>query len=211
MALAIDLGMISRPLDASERALGLIEVKIARDAVVLAGHPAIEAAGVSSEELRQLYAGERRTFADGSPAVLLLRDRKESANAALERVVPGLLSLREASYRDHRHAVLYHDGAMAGALSATPGALGVFSLGALLAHGLALKVLNLDGRAPTLAALADGSWQATRDLSFVFRPDRAERTRAFLTFVTSREGRQITLASGYLPLPSALPAGDAAP
>ena len=99
----------------------------------------------------------------------------------------------------------------AGSLAATPGALGVFSLGALLAHGPALKVLALDGRAPTTTALADGSWRATRDLSFVFRRDRAERTRPFLAFVTSEEGRRVTLASGYLPLPLALPGEGAAP
>ncbi len=200
---AVDLGMVSRPLEDGERALGLIEVKVARDAVILAAHSEVLAAGVSSDELRQLYGGQRHTFADGSPAVLLLRDRKESANAALERIVPGLSGLREASYGEHRLRVLYHDGAMAGALAATPGALGVFSLGALLAHGLPLRVLALDGHLPTMNTLSDGSWQATRDLSFVLRRDRLDRARGFLAFVASKAGREVTAACGYLPLPRA--------
>jgi phosphate transport system substrate-binding protein len=202
---AVDLGMVSRPLDEAERALGLIEITVARDAVVLAAHPGVRAEGVSADELRQMYAAQKRTFADGTPAVLLLRDRKESANPPLERVVPGLSALREESYREHRLRVLYHDSSMAAALAATPGALGVFSLGSIVADRLPLKVLALDGKRPTTAAVMDGTWRATRDLSFVLRRDRRERALPFLSFVASEAGRRLTAACGYVPLSPALP------
>ena len=79
----VDLGMISRPLSAAERRLALTELPVARDAVIIAAGPSVPVDNLSSAELRALYAGTRTRFADGSPAIVLLRDRGESANAAL--------------------------------------------------------------------------------------------------------------------------------
>jgi phosphate transport system substrate-binding protein len=154
---------------------------------------------ITTGELVALYAGERRTFADGTPAVMLLRDRGESANLALEQMVPGLTAARETAYRKRLLRVLYHDSAMAEALAATPGAIGVFPLGAVTTYRLPLKILALDGIRPSPAAVRQGRWRASRPLFLVVRTDRMERAAPFLSFVISPEGRRITEDSGYLP------------
>ncbi|HUS64387.1 MAG TPA: substrate-binding domain-containing protein [Kofleriaceae bacterium] len=196
----VDFGLVSRPLDAEETRLGLVVVPVARDAVVLAAHPELRVDSIASAELRALYSGDQRLFSDGTPATLLLRDRKESANDALERLLPALRPLREAAYGDHRFRVLYHDNAMGEALAATPGAVGVFSLGVVVTSGLPLRVLAIDGLVPSVAALADGRWRATRELVFVVRPDRLERVRPFLDDLRSAEGQRLITASGYAPI-----------
>jgi phosphate transport system substrate-binding protein len=86
---------------------------------------------------------------------------------------------------------------MSEALSTTPGALGVIDLGA--AYGSRLKVLSIDGVSPSLDAVREGRWRATRPLAFVLRPDRRERARGFLDFVRSPRGREIMLSQGALP------------
>jgi phosphate transport system substrate-binding protein len=206
---AVDLGMVSRPLSEKERRLPLVLLPVGRDAVVLAAHAGVSVVGVSSAELAALYAGKGHSFADGTPATVLLRDGKESANQALERAVPALTPLREEAYRSRRLRVLYHDSAMAAALASTPGAIGVSSLSAVLTFRLPLKLLALDGVTPSLASLRDGSWRATRGLFFVARPDRLGRARSFLTFVFSPEARRLAAESGYLlpdrPPPSGRP------
>ena len=193
---AVDLGMISRPLSPAERRLRLTELAVARDAVVVAASPSVTVDSLSSAELRDLYAGTCSRFADGSPATVLLRDRGESANAALERAVPGLRAWSSSP----RRRVLYHEAAMIEALASTSNAVGVASLGGLAAGGHAqLRALALDGRRPSLQALADGSWPATRALAFVARPDRLERARPFLAFVGSEQGRSVSRALSFLP------------
>lgn len=190
----VDLGMISRPLNERERKLGLQVFPVARGGVVLAVQRDTPLRGVSGEEIERLYRGEGDT--SKGALSLLLRDREESANAALERWFPALGPLREQAYQQRRARVLYHDEAMREALVATPGAVGVVDLGAVLGEHSALRELAIDGVEPTLDAVRDGRWKATRELSFVFRPERAERVQAFLRFVRSREARAIVEASG---------------
>jgi phosphate transport system substrate-binding protein len=196
---ALDLGMVSRPLSDEERRLGLVIVPMGRDAAVLAAHPGVLVDGVSSAELAAYYRGDLLRFPDGSPAVPLLRDRSESANHALELLVPGLRAAREQAYRDRRLRVLYHDRAMAEAISSTPGAFGVFPLGALITFRLPLKILAIDGVRPSYETLIDGRWRATRGLFFVTRPERLGRAAPFLRFVHSPEGRALARSRGYLP------------
>lgn len=206
----LDLGLVSRPLSDRERGLGLQEVPLGRDVVVLAAYPGVAADDISAAALLALHRGERRSFPDGTPAVLLLRDRGESANLALDEAVPGLQAAREDAYRERRLRVLYHDSAMAEALASTPGALGVFPLGAVRAFGLQLKVLRLGGVPPSPEAVAAGRWRASRELRVVARPERLRRAEGFLRFALSEEGRALYRDCGYLP-PEAGAADGAGP
>ncbi len=194
----VDLGMISRPLSLRERDLPLTVTPVARNAVVLAVHQASRTAGMSVAQIEQLYAGEP-VIVEGERLFLLLRDREESANVALERWIPSLKPLRERAYLERRARVLYHDEAMREALASTPGGVGVVDLGAVSAGGT-LKGLKIEGVEPSLGSLRDGRWKATRELSFVHRQDRTPRVEAFLRFARSARGRGIIEAQGCLPL-----------
>jgi phosphate transport system substrate-binding protein len=89
---------------------------------------------------------------------------------------------------------------MAEALAATPGALGVFSLGAIMINRLPLKWVALDGVSPSLATLANGRWRAIRDLAFVIRRERLALTQPFLKFLASPSALALMRENGYLPL-----------
>lgn len=203
---ALDLGLASRPLTPEELRLGLTVLPAGRDVVVLAAHPSVPVEGLSSNELLALHRGQMRHFPDGTPAVLLLRDRAESANRALDLAVPGIRQAREEAYRERRHRVLYHDSAMAEALRATRGALGVFPLGAIVSLRLPLRILALDGVHPSPENVESGRWRMSRPLLLVARPDCLPRAAAFLRFLYSAEAAQLYRASGYLP-PAAPPEG----
>jgi phosphate transport system substrate-binding protein len=196
---AIDLGMVSRPLSSEEQKLGLVKIPVGHDVVALVAHPGLGTDEVSAEELPALYRGERTRFANGAPAVPLLRDRSESANAALDRIVPGLQAAREQAYRQRRHRVLYNDRAMAEAIASTPGSFGVFSLSWLLAYRLPLKVLRLSGVSPSPDAVLAGRYSGSRELFFVVRKERLPRTMALLDFLRSPEVKGLIRSYGYLP------------
>lgn len=202
---AADIGMIARPLSQKELALGLVLVPVARDAVVIAAHPGVAIDGIASVELARLLRGEEQRFTDGSPAVVMLRDRDDSAHGALEVMFPSLREPREKAYETGRFRVLRHDDAMGEALATTPGSVGVFSLGAVMSGRLRLKVLAIDGRIASLSSVEDGTWKATRDLAFVVRPDRLARVRPFLAFVLGSEGFSVLRENGYLPIRSTVP------
>ncbi|MGO8970582.1 MAG: substrate-binding domain-containing protein [Myxococcaceae bacterium] len=195
---AVDLGLVARDLRPGEPNV-LQLVPLALDAVVLAAAPDVEREGLTREELRGLYAGER-----SSGLTLLLRDAQETANNALEGAFPELRPLRESAAASARFRVLEHDDAMAYALLTTPHGVGVFSLGALLTWRLPLRALALNGLRPSVQALAAREWPAVRTVGVVYRPERHTRLAPFLAFVASPEGRAVTRAAGYLPLPEGL-------
>ncbi len=203
---AVDVGLVSRALNDEERGLGLEEVPLGRDVILLAANPEAAFDRISSDDLCALYRGAHRLLADGGHAVLLLRDRGESANGVLDRAIPCMAGAREAALADGNLRVLYHDAAMVEAIASTPRALGVSNLGSLVASHAPLRTLALDGRRPSLEAVADGSWPLQRPLALVARRDRVERLRPLLAFIASDEGRAITRAAGYLP-----PTGTRAP
>jgi phosphate transport system substrate-binding protein len=196
---AVDLGLVGRGLRPPEAA-SLELYPLALDAVVLAAAPDVERAGLTQEELRKLYAGDK-----GLGLTLLLRDPAETANDALEGAYPELRRLRENGAAMARFRVLDHDDAMAHALLTTPHGIGVFSFGAILSWGLPLRPMALDGVRPSVEALADKRWPAIRPLGAVFRAERRARVAPFLAFVSSPEGRAVTRAAGYLPIPEATP------
>ena len=187
---AVDLGLVSRPLRPDEAA-GLERVDLARDAVVLAAAADFPLDDLSSAEIHRLYRGELHGL------TLLLRDDAESANAALESVLPGLADERRRSATTGRFRVLDHDDAMALALATTPRAVGVFSLAAVRPP---LRALRLDGVAPSNDSIARGTWRAVRTLGVVFRPERRDRVTPFLALATSERGRALIRSLGYLPL-----------
>jgi phosphate transport system substrate-binding protein len=187
---AVDLGLVSRPLR-PEEAAGLERVDLARDAVVLATAADFPVDDLSSTDVHRLYRGELRGL------TLLLRDEADSANAAMEAVLPGLTEERRASAASGRFRVLDQEDAMAFALATTPRAVGVFSLAALRPP---LRALRLDGVAPSNESLARGSWRAVRTLGVVFRPERRDRVAPLLALATSERGRALIRSLGYLPL-----------
>jgi phosphate transport system substrate-binding protein len=194
---AVDLGLVGRGLRPNESAT-LELFPLALDAVVLAAAADVEREGLSREEVRKLYAGDRATG-----LTLLLRDPAETANDALERAYPELRALRETGAASARFRVIDHDDAMAHALLTTPRGVGVFSFGAIRTWGLPLRPLALDGVQPGVNALASKSWPAVRTLGVVYRAERRARIAPFLAFVASPEGRAVTRTAGYLPLPEA--------
>lgn len=200
---AVDLGTISRPLREDEIRRGLVVMPVAKSAVVIAAGATGPARTLASSELVALVMGDVAHLADGSPVSIFLRDRDESANAALDRMVPGLGAAREHAYRTARWRVIYHDAAMGEALAASPGAMGPFDLGAIVAWRLPLVAVPIDGVTPSLETVENGTWRATRDLSFVYRPDREARVAGFVAFVASAEGRRIARENGYVPLEAA--------
>ena len=201
---AVDVGLITRRLNERESHQPLVVIPVGRDAVIFAAHPDVAVDGVTSAELVGIFNGQIRTFSDGNPVMPLLRDRGESANIAVDNGIPGMAEARERAMR-LGFRMLYHDDSMSAALAVTPGAIGVHSLGLLRDTRIPLKVLKLDGRAPTLRTLSDRSWPMVRPLALVVRADRVDFVRPFLRFAVSPEAIPVIEGSGC----SAEPVGGA--
>jgi phosphate transport system substrate-binding protein len=83
-------------------------------------------------------------------------------------------------------------------VATTQGGIGTAGLAGVLVEQTVLRVLALNGVAPSIAALANGSYPLAKELHIVTRTQTTEPTRRFLEFVYSPRGRAIVERVGVL-------------
>jgi phosphate transport system substrate-binding protein len=198
---AIDLGLISRPLRPRERALELVTIPYARVAVVAAVHRSVSEHSLPATGLVEIFSGARRRWSDGAPIVVLQREQGDSSHEAVSRVLPGFAAANERAYQRGLWRIVYRDRAMQEALRSTPGAIGLFDLGAVTSADpdARLEILAVDGVHPSPSRVADGTYPYFKDLAFVSAGPPRGLAAEFVAFSKSPAGQAIIRASGYAP------------
>lgn len=114
--------------------------------------------------------------------------------------VPGFREVYDESRQARRWTVLLKDLEMNETLAKTPQAIGVSDLGMVTIERHRIKPLKVNGVAPSLKNLQNGTYHLYKTLAFAFRKDRLpEGARLFVAFTRSKEGEKILRANGYLP------------
>ena len=197
---AVDLGLVSRPLRAAEDPLGLVVIPYARVAVAAVTNLDVSDRELSRKRLIEIYAGKQRRWSDGESIIVLQRERGDSSHAAVDRALPEFAAVNDAAYREQRWRVLYNDRAMYEALVSTPGSIGLLDVGATQTQALALRVLKLDGVAPSETNLRSGSYPFAKVLAFVSGAQPEGIAREFVDFTHSSNGQALIRQRGYVPL-----------
>jgi len=200
---AVDLGLVSRALSPAERGGDLVVIPYARSAVVVAASPGVADTDLRSRDLVAIYDGARMRWRDGARILVLQREQGDSGHQAVSRRVPGFAEVNERAWRESRWRVLYSDRAMQEALLAADDAIGLFDLAAITVERLPLRVLQIDGVAPSPETVASGAYPFVKDLAFVSRGAPHGLAAAFVAFVRSEQGRAVTRGAACLPLPEA--------
>ncbi|MDH3919746.1 MAG: hypothetical protein OEU25_16410, partial [Rhodospirillales bacterium] len=86
------------------------------------------------------------------------------------------------------------------------GSLATASLSAVIAEDRSLQPLVLDGVAPTVDNLSNGSYPLSKTFYAVVPNDPDQLTKRFIRFLASAEGARLLRRHGSLPL--ALPEGS---
>lgn len=197
---AVAVGLVSRPFTTEERSLGLTYLPYARSAVVMAVHPSVPDDNISAEDLVRIYQGTKTRWRHGREIVVLTRDPGDTAIEVLEREVPGFREAYAESQKARRWRMLFKMQEMDHALARTPEAIGMTGFPSGGAERAGVKVLKIDGVAPTPEAVREGRYRLVRTLAFVYRagavpPDAL----AFMEFARSRAAAPIILELGHLP------------
>lgn len=196
---AIDIALVSRPLSASERRQNLVAIPYARAPVIVAVHAGVPDRDIDSAGVLAIFDGRRTAWSDGTPIVVLQRERGDSSHSAVARVIPDLADVDERAYVARRWRVIYDDVGMQDAIASTEGGIGLIGIGNL-PDDLPLRALRFEGATPSVAAVADGSYPLHKDLAFVTLGEPDARAAEFLRFVFSPHGRDIITAHGCAPL-----------
>lgn len=198
---AIALGLISRPLKEEEKALGLVSREYARVAIIIGVHPTVPDQDITSGELVAIYQGTKTRWKNGREIIVQAREKSDSGFLVLQNTIPGFNEAYAESQKANRWTLYFTDQDANQALTATPDAIGVSDLGMITAEHVRINPLRLDGVAPSLENLENGTYPLSRSLAFIHKEGAlTEDAKAFFTFVFSEEGRNLLLANGYLPV-----------
>jgi phosphate transport system substrate-binding protein len=198
---AIQLGLVSRPLRDTEEGLGLTFLPYARTAVIIGADPDTPDTTLTAAELLSFYRGTKLTWNSGRAVTFLTREEGDSSVASLKEAMPGFAEAYAAGSNTSHWTILYSEPTMHEALLTLPFALGLSDLGTTTLERLPIKVLSIDGIAPTPENIANGRYPFIKTLGFVWREDTLPASaRAFVKFVQSDDGAGLLRAHGYLPV-----------
>ncbi len=196
-----DIGMVSRQLHEDE-AKALVATTIALDAVALYVHERNAIAGLTCRQIADIYTGK------------ISRWRELDATAADNRIYPvgkwhgrstrelfdGFFGLRGKEYPDGTHMI----GANVASIlyvSLDPYAIGYVSVGSLdhaEKHGAPLKVLPVDGIAPSQESILSGRYPYVRPLNLVTRGSPQGEALRFMEWIAGPTGQQAARDEGFM-------------
>jgi phosphate transport system substrate-binding protein len=196
MAGAIGLGVSSRPLKEEERSRGAVETEFARTPFVFAVSTSSQVRAITPDELAHIYAGKKKTWADGSPIRIVLRPDGDIDTKIIKSISPELQ--RAVLAAEARPGVQFSvtDQDAANDLEKIPGAIGPGSLAVILSEKRALRALVLDGKEPTAKNAASGVYPYYKRLFLVTGATRPPNVARFIEFVQSPAARRILANNG---------------
>jgi phosphate transport system substrate-binding protein len=195
----LDLAIISRDLNAEERAAGLIATQFARAPIAFATRRPARARSLTTQRLTGWYSEPGARWPDRSRVTMLFR---ESGDGGLKVIKAADAALGEALDHDPRLSgqgvLLQTDQQMRDALLDIPGALGWIDLGTILLEDLPLQPLVIDGVAPTPENLATNRYPFAISLWLVRRADAPPAVERLITFASSPAMRAVWASHGYV-------------
>lgn len=182
---AIDVGLASRALRDDESALGIEAVPWVRAPFGAVAHRRSPVPpSLSPADIAALLRGERLAWGDGTPVVVLLRERGDSGEDLLRAWSPEVGAAWRDALDAGRWPVLATDQEMRDAVVSGEGALGFLDVGAIRLEDLPLRVV---------AAVGD------KPLSLLLGPSTLPLGREFAAYATSPAVDLVRQVAGYLP------------
>ena len=191
---------------AAEKGVELVYTPIGREAFVFFVNPKNPLEGLSLEQLRGIYSGQITDWselgAQGLGEILAFQREPGSGSqtaleryvmqdtplmpAAREQVIDGMGGIVEqvSAYRNHRNAIGY--------------SFRFYCTG--LMKGFDVKLLEINGVAPTVENIENGSYPLASCFYAVTRADADENTLALLAWICSPQGQALVEKAGYTPL-----------
>lgn len=190
-----DIGMLSRDLKASEKdGNTLQEFVVGRDGIALVGHPSNTVSDLTLAQVKAMYQGKITNWKEvGGTDMEIVLIGRDSSSGTREFFTEFVLNKEDAAKKMQE---LNSNGAVAQAVSVTPGAIGYISLEYV---GDNLKAFSIEGVEPTVENVISGLYEINRPLLMITNGDPEGLAADYLEFILSAEGQKILEDNGFIP------------
>ena len=192
----VDVGFISRPLaDAEKSKVTAVSIGFSGTAVVVNADNRVN--NLTKEQLRKIYSGEITNWTEVGGADQPIRAFIREPNAATRTTFEAYVFAGKATY-GKTVIEMFEVEPTLGAIASFRGAIGIASIGSRTANDTRLRMISIDGVAPTQANLGNGTYKIFRPLFLVYSPDAAQirpGIAAFLDFAKSPDGQRVAASA----------------
>lgn len=190
-----DIGLSSRNLKDEEKQT-LTETVVAIDGIAVIVNPANTISDLTVEQIKQIYTGEITNWKDagGSDAPIVLIGR-EAASGTRD----GFESITGTKEKCQYAQELTSTGDVIQSVAGNPNAIGYASLASVSDK---VKVLQVEGVAPSKATIQDGSYKIQRDFVLATKTDTplTGEAKKFFDFATSSAADALIEKAGAVPV-----------
>lgn len=166
--------------------------------VFVTSHP--KPNGLISSDIPEIFASLNPKWQDGTPLKIIIRTKVDSDTVLVGWSMPGIAAAIERARARADVPVAATDQDNVNIAQRLPGSLTIAGYGQVIAEKCDLRLVSIDGVAPSFATLADGTYPYEKKFYLVFAADRRAGAEQLLRFLRSPEAGKILLAIGYLPL-----------
>jgi phosphate transport system substrate-binding protein len=191
-----DIGTSSRDLKPAEKAAGLVDIKIALDAIAVIVNPSNPVTGLTKAQVSDIFQGKIKNWKEvGGPDLeigLVNRDEASGTREAFSKFV-----LAGADF-DPSAAVLPGTGQVRSVVAQANGAIGYISLGFV---DPSVKALAVDGIPANETTVGDGTYPLSRFLYFLTKGQPSGLAKRYIDFVLSSKIQEsVVRDAGFLPI-----------
>ena len=190
-----DIGLSSRGLKEEEIALGLKETILAYDGIAVIVNPDNPVEDLDIETIAKIYTGEITNWSEvgGNDAQIVLIGREAGSGTR-----DGFESITDTEDACQYRQELTSTGDVITTVSQNPDAIGYASVASVKDT---VKMLTVDGIAPTEETIKDGSYLIQRPFVLVTRADEelSEAAQSFYDYALSEDANEIIINAGAVP------------
>lgn len=194
----LDIAVSARPLRPNEAAQGLRRVLVLRTAYVLATSHR-NPKELKAADLPKIYSAAKPVWSDGTPIRLILRPRSETDTKLLGELFAGMDKAIADLRRRAEVPIAATDQDNADMAERLPGSLTGTTLAQLMTEHRPLRVVTLDGVAPTMASFENGSYRFAKNFYFIVRPNDVPAAKEFIAYLRTPRGEAALRKAGTLP------------
>jgi phosphate transport system substrate-binding protein len=197
MSGAIHIAVSTRDVTDAERSAGAVSTEYGRTPFVLATSVKSKIAGLTLDELINVYTGNSDRWPDGTKIRLVLRPSTDSDSEVLSALSPRMREAMVLAAQRPGMQVAVTDQEAADSIERIAGAIGTTTLALILSEQRQMKALQFNGADPTPEAIAKGRYPLYKSLYIVTAAKSSPSAQDFVRFVNSPTGRDILQRTGH--------------